>query len=117
MRYQRYGMCAIDSLVCISSSPTAIRLIRAGKRIASDLGVEWIVAYVEPVSELQPEDKNRVAEMMRFAEKLGARVTALAGQNIAEILIAYARSQNVTKIIMGKPGKLRLRELIFGSIF
>ncbi len=104
-------------LVCISPSPSAMRLIRAGKRIAADLGVEWIVVYVEPVSELQLEEKNRVAEMMRFAEKLGARVTTLIGQNIAETLIAYARSQNVTKIIMGKPGKLKLRELIFGSIF
>ena len=104
-------------LVCISSSPSAMRLIRACKRIASDLGVEWIVAYVEPVSELQPEDKNRVTEMMHFAEKLGASVITLAGQDIAETLIAYARSQNVTKIIMGKPGKPRLRELIFGSIF
>jgi two-component system sensor histidine kinase KdpD len=79
--------------------------------------VEWIVAYVEPVSELRLEDKNRVAEMMHFAEKLGASVTTLSGQDIAETLIAYARSQNVTKIIMGKPGKPKLRELIFGSIF
>jgi len=94
-----------------------MRLIRACKRIASDLGVEWIVAYVDPVSELRLEDKNRVAEMMRFAEKLGASVTTLSGQDIAETLIAYARSQNVTKIIMGKPGKPKLRELIFGSIF
>ena len=104
-------------LVCISPSPSATRLIRAGKRISSDLGVEWIVAYVEPSLELRPEDKNRVAEMMRFAEKLGARVITLTGQDTAELIIAYARSQNVTKIIMGKPGKLKLRELIFGSIF
>ncbi len=104
-------------LVCISPSPSAMRLIRACKRIASDLGVEWIVVYVEPVTELRPEDKNRVAEMMLFAEKLGASVTTLAGQDIAETLIAYARSQNVTKIIMGKPGKPRLRELFLGSIF
>jgi two-component system, OmpR family, sensor histidine kinase KdpD len=106
-------------LVCISPSPSAMRLIRAGKRIASDLGVDWIVAYVEPAAGLRPEDKNRITEMLRFAEKLGARVTTLTGtgQDIAETLIAYARSQNVTKIIMGKPGKPRLRDLIFGSIF
>ncbi|MCX5696968.1 MAG: DUF4118 domain-containing protein [Candidatus Omnitrophica bacterium] len=104
-------------LVCISPSPSAMGLIRAGKRIALDLGVEWIVAYVEPLAELRPEDKGRVSEMLNFAEKLGAQVVALSGQDIAETLISYARSKNVTKIIIGKPGKPKLRELIFGSIF
>ncbi|MGD0336729.1 MAG: sensor histidine kinase KdpD [Candidatus Omnitrophota bacterium] len=104
-------------LVCISPSPSAMGLIRAGKRIALDLGVEWIVAYVEPLAELRPEDKGRVSEMLNFAEKLGAEIVTLSGQDIAETLISYARSKNVTKIIIGKPGKPRLQELIFGSIF
>lgn len=104
-------------LVCISPSPSAMRLIRSGKRIASDLGVEWIVAYVDTLSELNPGDKFRVTEMMNFAEKLGAQVVTLSGQDIAETLIPYARAHNITKIIMGKPGKRRLRELVFGSIF
>jgi two-component system, OmpR family, sensor histidine kinase KdpD len=103
-------------LVCISPSPSAARLVRAGKRIASDLGVEWIVVYVEPLSELRKEDKARVVEMMNLAEKLGAQVTSLSGQDIAETLISYARSKNVTKIIIGKPGKRKLRELLFGSM-
>jgi two-component system sensor histidine kinase KdpD len=104
-------------LVCVSASPAAVRLIRAGKRIASDLGVEWIVAYVEPLTELHTEDKARVSEMLNFAEKLGAEIVTLSGQDIAETIISYARSKNVTKIIIGKPGKLRLQELFFGSIF
>lgn len=104
-------------LVCISPSPSAIRLIRAGKRIASDLGVEWIVACVETPAGLRPEDKSRLAEMMHFAEKLGAQVASLSGQDIPETLIAYARSRNVTKIIIGKPGKQKLSGLIFGSLF
>jgi len=104
-------------LVCISPSPSALGLIRAGKRIALDVGVEWIVAYVEPLAELRLEDKGRVTEMLSFAERLGAQIVTLSGQDIAETLISYARSKNVTKIIIGKPGKQKLRELIFGSIF
>jgi two-component system sensor histidine kinase KdpD len=104
-------------LVCISSNPGAMRLIRAGKTIASDLGVDWIVAYVEtPSVLLNQEDRNRISEMMRSAEKLGAQVVTLSGQDIAETLISYARSKNITKIIVGKPGKPRWRELIFGSM-
>jgi two-component system sensor histidine kinase KdpD len=103
-------------LVCISPNPGAIRLVRSGKRIASELGVEWTVAFVETPSSLHKEDKNRISEMMRFAEKLGAQVITLSGQDIAETLISYARSKNITKIIVGKPGSLRLRERVFGSV-
>jgi two-component system sensor histidine kinase KdpD len=103
-------------LVCISPNPGAIQLIRSGKRIASELGVEWVVAYVETPSPLPQEDKNRISEMMRFAEKLGAEVATLSGQEIAETLISYARSKNITKIIVGKPGKPRWRDIIFGSM-
>lgn len=103
-------------LVCISSNPGAIRLIRAGKRIAADLGVEWIVAHVETPAHQSQEDKNKISEMLRLAESLGAQTATLIGQDVAETLISYARSKNVTKIIIGKPGKPRWEELIFGSI-
>lgn len=103
-------------LVCVSSNPGAVRLVRAGKRIAADLGVEWIVAHVEMPSHMSAEDRNRISEMLRLAESLGAQTATLIGQEVAETLISYARSKNVTKIIVGKPGKPRWQELIFGSI-
>ena len=103
-------------LVCISQNPNADGLIRAGKRIASDLGVEWTVAYVDTPMRLRQKDKDRISEMMRLAEKLGATVVTLSGQDIADALISYARSKNITKIIVGKPEKLKWYERISGSI-
>ena len=104
-------------LISISPSPRAMRLIRAGKRIAAGSGVEWIVAYVEtPTQIYRKDDKARIAEMMRLAEKLGAETVTLSGQDIAETLIDYARSRNITKIIIGKPGKPKWHEFIFGSV-
>ena len=104
-------------LISISPSPRAMRLIRAGKRIAAGSNVEWIVAYVEtPARIYKKDDKARIAEMMRLAEKLGAETVTLSGQDIAETLIDYARSRNITKIIIGKPGKPKWHEFIFGSV-
>ena len=103
-------------LVCISESPSAVRLIRAGKRIASDLGVQWSVAHVETSIQLAKKDRTRLSEMMRIAEKLGAEVATLSGQDIAATLISYARSNNITKIIVGKPEKPKWYEFIFGSV-
>jgi two-component system sensor histidine kinase KdpD len=102
-------------LISISPSPNSVSLIRAGKRIAADLGVEWTVAYVETLTGA-PSDKGRIAEMMRFAEHLGAQVVTLNGRDVAQTIVSYARSRNITKIIAGKPGKPRWHELIFGSI-
>ena len=102
-------------LVCISPSPNAAGLIRAGKRIASDLGVKWTVVYVETGAPLRETDRSRISEMMRMAENLGAQVVTLSGQDIAETLISYARSKNINKIIVGKPAKLRWREYVLGS--
>jgi two-component system sensor histidine kinase KdpD len=102
-------------LVCISASPNAVRLIRAGKRIASDLGVGWTVAYVETGTQINEKDRARISEMMRLAEKLGAQVATLNGQDVAETLISYARSKNINKIIVGKPEKIKWREYVLGS--
>jgi two-component system sensor histidine kinase KdpD len=104
-------------LVCISSNPRAIKVIRAARQIASDLGAQWTVVHVEGPSafELKAEDKRRVADMLRFAEKMGASTMTLSGEDVADTLISYARSKNISRIIIGKPGKPSLREMVFGS--
>jgi two-component system, OmpR family, sensor histidine kinase KdpD len=104
-------------LVCISSNPRAIKIIRAAKQIASDLGAQWTVAHIEEDFAFgqKAEDKGRVAEMLHFAEKMGAGTVTLSGEDIAETLISYARSKNISRIIIGKPDKPRLREMLFGS--
>jgi len=104
-------------LVCISESPSAVNLIRAARRIASEIGAPWTVGYVESVSLRHTEArKKRVSEMLHFAEKLGAEVVTLSGQDVSDELIAFARANNITKLIIGKPKRTRWQEWISGSI-
>ncbi|MFO0794407.1 MAG: sensor histidine kinase KdpD [Candidatus Brocadiaceae bacterium] len=104
-------------LVCISGDPSAIRLLRSAKRIASETGADWIVAYVEtPSLTRRPYRQNQVDALIRSAEKLGAEAIILSGQSISETLLAYARSKNIGKIIVGKPKRSWLSELISGSV-
>jgi two-component system sensor histidine kinase KdpD len=104
-------------LVGISSNPGAIQIIRAAKQFASDLGTPWTVAYVERPSaiDVRPQDKSRIAEMLRFAETMGAQAVTLTGDDVAETLVSYARLRNISKIIVGKPGKPAWREFLSGS--
>jgi len=104
-------------LLCISGDPSAMRLLRSAKRIASETGADWIVAYVEtPSLTRRPYRQNQVDALIRSAEKLGAEAIILSGQRISETLLAYARSKNIGKIIVGKPKRSWFSELITGSV-
>jgi two-component system sensor histidine kinase KdpD len=101
-------------LVCVSPSPASARLIRAARRMATSLRAEWIAVYVETAAALRMSegDRERVAENLRLAEKLGAETVRLSGESAATELIFYARGRNVTKIVVGKPTHPRWRDLL-----
>jgi two-component system, OmpR family, sensor histidine kinase KdpD len=105
-------------LVCIGPSPSSIRLVRAAKRMAEGLGAEWIVAYVETPTQvrLPPEARDRVAQTMRLAEQLGALTHTLTGPRMSDEILAFARSRNVSKIVVGKPERPLWKRIAMGSI-
>jgi two-component system sensor histidine kinase KdpD len=92
-------------LVSVGPSPSSARLVRAAKRMAERLGAEWVAAHVETPAQrhLPPGSVERALQTLRLAEQLGAQTVTLRGQNIATELLAYARSRNVTRIVVGKP--------------
>ena len=105
-------------LVCVGPTPYASQLVRAAKRMADGLGAEWIAAYVETPDHLRlpVEAQDRVRQTMRLAEQLGAMTATLSGARMSDEILAFARSRNVTKIVVGKPTRTRLQRLVFGSI-
>lgn len=101
-------------LVCVSPSPASARLVRAARRMATELRAEWIAAYIETPAALRLPvlDRERVAANLRFAEQLGAETVTLSGANAAEETVRYARTRNVTKIVVGRPTYPRWREIL-----
>jgi len=104
-------------LVCVSPSPLSSRLVRAAFRMAASLRASWIAAHVERPSGPPPPDadQRRLLENLRLAEKLGAKTVTLSGTDLVEEVLQYARRNNVTKIIVGKPLQPRWREFFSGS--
>ncbi|MBJ6727242.1 sensor histidine kinase [Geomesophilobacter sediminis] len=101
-------------MVCVSGSPFSERLIRTARRLADELKAPWHTVYVEPPGnrrQLQ-ENRSRVWKELRLAESLGAQVANLTATSVAEALVDYAVRNNVTKIVVGKPSKPRLVELV-----
>ncbi len=104
-------------LVCIGHNPRSIRLIHAARRLAAGLRTEWIAVHVEAPSQVQPSasDLKQVGDHMRLAESLGAESVTLSGSRLSEEILRYARSRNVTRIIIGKPTHARWKDKLFGS--
>jgi two-component system, OmpR family, sensor histidine kinase KdpD len=104
-------------LVCLSSHPLGERLVRAGRRLADDLKAEWIVSFVETPGHVHMpvENRERIQRNLILAEQLGARVENLTGTSVAETVLEFARRNNITKILAGKPLRPRWFELLRGG--
>lgn len=104
-------------LVCVGPSPSTARVIRTAKRMAQALDAPWLAVAVErPGMTANPAVQARMAEHYRLAERLGAEVVTLSGQDVAASLLECARSRNVTKVLIGKTEQPRWRRLLLGSV-
>jgi two-component system sensor histidine kinase KdpD len=105
-------------IVSIGPSPFSAKLIRAAKRMAERLQAEWIVVFVEtPSFANAPADaRERVFSSLRLAEQLGAETVTLTGERVADALLRYARSRNVSKIVLGKRQAPLWKRLLRGSV-
>lgn len=99
-------------LVCVGPSPTNARIIRATKRLARSLGAEWLAVAVDTGIEGRRSTaiKELTARNLRLAEQLGAETQTLVGSNVADVLLDFARSRNVTKIVAGKTAQPRWKQ-------
>ncbi len=105
-------------LVCVGPNPLSYRLVRAARRMATGLHAQWFTINIEtPAHAREPQkQRDRVTRTLRLAEQLGAQTATLTGTNVAEEIISFARRQNISKIIIGKPAKARWQEMLFGSV-
>ncbi len=107
-------------LICVSEDPRAAGLVRFTKRLADRLHAQWTALYVETRRSLQlsEEERDRVADTLRLAQALGGEPITIPGgaRHIADDVIAYARSNNITQIVIGKSTRSRWFEILHGSV-
>jgi two-component system sensor histidine kinase KdpD len=105
-------------LVCVGPSPNNARIIRATKRLASSLGAEWLAVAVDTGVDGRHSAvvKELTTQNLRLAEQLGAETQTLVGGNVAEVLLEFARSRNVSKIVAGKTAQPRWRQWFVDTV-
>ena len=101
-------------LVAVGPDAQAEQLVRAGKRAADRLDAEWLVVFVETprLQRLSEFERNRRIEVLRMGESLGAEAITLGGAAAGVELLAYARTRNVSRIMVGAARRARWRRLL-----
>ncbi|WKD60101.1 Sensor protein KdpD [Corynebacterium ciconiae DSM 44920] len=89
-------------VVAASDSPEAERLIRRGARIAGrKAGRELIVVHIAEDDGLRSSSAMRLKSLQRVTEDLDGEWRVLLGSEVAETLLAFARSVNATQLVVG----------------
>lgn len=92
------------TLVCLSASPTNAKIVNTAAKMASAFGGSFTALYVHtPDSDKMDEaSKRRLQYHIRLAEKLGANITTVYGDDVSYQIAEFARISGVTKIVIGR---------------
>ncbi|MFO1104042.1 MAG: sensor histidine kinase KdpD [Methylocystis sp.] len=91
-------------LVCVGRDANSEAVVRAGARLATALNATWIALYVERAGqeEQSAEVVRHVDQSLRLAERLGAEVARVSGDDLVTEALRFARRENITQIVLGR---------------
>ena len=95
-------------LTCVGPDAAAERVVRAAALLASQLNADWHAIYVETpaLQRLPSARRERILATLSLAQELGATTAVIANAQVAESVVAYARSHNFSKLVIGRdPGR------------
>lgn len=88
-------------LVAVDGSGQGEALVRAGRRLAERRKAPWTVVTVDN-GHAGPAERQRLERVFELASRLGAEVKTLRGYDVAGEILAFARDQNVTTLVLGR---------------
>ncbi len=105
-------------LVGVGPGEDAENVIRTAARLAANLKSDWLAVYVETPAhqDLTNDARNIIMDNLRLAQSLGASTVTLSGDLVSQVLLEYAHSRNVSRLVVGKTSKGRLLRLLKPSV-
>lgn len=116
---QQDGTCCIHErvLVCISTHPNSLRLIRRGAKIAGYMNAPLYVLLVSnPGRSLTKTESRYVETCKRLCQKADGEFLQILGENPAEEIVKAARSYRVTQVVVGQSHQSRWQDFLGGSL-
>jgi two-component system sensor histidine kinase KdpD len=103
-------------LVCIRPGPTAENMVRAAYRLANRFDADWIVFSVDIGDDraLSYQERSWLNQALETGRRLGGRIVRYRGSDIADEITRYARRNNISMIMLGKPHGL---DIFFSPVY
>nr|WP_315258214.1 two-component system sensor histidine kinase KdpD [uncultured Duganella sp.] len=91
-------------LACVGPHADGEHTVRSSARLAGQLGTGWHAVYVETpaLQRLPAAQREQILKNLKLAEDLGASTAVLSGADIALAALDYARSHNLSKLVLGR---------------
>ncbi len=103
-------------VVAISGRPGGEALIRRASRMAGRISGDLIGVHVAVDDGLKRADPGALADQRQLLTELGGTVHDVVGQDIAEALVAFARREMATQLVLGASRRTRRQEILQGSL-
>ena len=113
------GVCCIHErvLVCISTHPNSLRLIRRGAKIAGYMNAPFYVLLVRnPERSLTKTEGRYIETCERLCQKSDGKFLHVAGEKPAAEIINAAKSYRVTQVVIGQSHQSRWQDFLGGSL-
>jgi len=102
-------------LVAVGPSPASQRLIRWTRRMAYNLGAQWIAVSIDLGEVLTTKHREGLIKNQELARELGAKILQITDSEIVSGLLKVAIQYNVTQIVIGKSNEHPLRNYLNGG--
>jgi two-component system sensor histidine kinase KdpD len=105
-------------LVCVKEDPNCGAVVRHARRLADRLRAPWTAINIETsrTQRLDEQARDRIAESLSLAQRLGAEVVTMPASDVATGIIDYAEANNFTHIVIAKSRRSRWAEILGGSV-
>ena len=103
-------------LVCVSTYPNSVQLIRRGARIAGYMNAKFYALFINhPDRFLTKEESLHVENCQRLCQEFEGEFLQVKSTNIVESIAIVAEQQRITQIVIGESQQSRWRQLLRGS--
>jgi two-component system, OmpR family, sensor histidine kinase KdpD len=101
-------------VVAVTGGPEGETLIRRAARIAARGGAGLLAVHVSKSDGLSGASPAALGTQRTLVESLGGTYHELVGDNIAQTLIDFSRTQNATQLVVGASRRSTLSRLLTG---
>ncbi|MGZ6963777.1 MAG: DUF4118 domain-containing protein [Acidimicrobiia bacterium] len=103
-------------IVAITGSPAGADVIRRAARMAMRTRGDLLGLHVRPADGLAGPPVEQLAENRQLLTELGGEYHEVAGADIAEAMVRFARAENGTQLILGASRQSRWSQFVRGSV-